>query len=403
MNYKDGQVENLDNNFPLLKENLFYLSCHTLDSPSFGKARVCRTLTDKWLNNEMSFAGLKFDACVPGLTDQELKQIPGHEAILESADKLEFEVLVRRGSSFIINPDEDRKWSSLATTSSQFEQLKNNHHSRYKDALASVVKVRGGDDAPAPIAAPAAPAAEDDEEADPQPGDLAKPRQFESIDELKASCKVMHEVQSEIAGVKILTCKDGQVILYSETARQLCKGQQLGGFGSGQYVPNADGMPGLPVIFEGGDKTKVQLEESSIRKDSTATPCMTFYQLLILVERTFKVNAHKVSYTEVERAADDSGRDTFCVKLTKPMLFKFVDDDREEGGEASAKKPKKALTGKSIFRTAVEAVNKSPYIQSVFRFRYEKVGQSLKLMKPYVVCSQNIKLDAKKPLEAYWF
>lgn len=209
MNYKDGQVENLDGNFPVLKDNLFYLSTHALDSSGFGKARVCRALTDKWLNNEMSFAGLKFDACVPGLSDQELKQIPGHEAILESADKLEFEVLVRRGCSFIINPDEDRKWSSLATTSSQFEQLKNNHHARYKDALASVVKVRGGDSASAPPAAtPAPPPVEDDEEADPQPGDLAKPRQFESIDELKASCKVVHEVQSDIAGVKILTCKD---------------------------------------------------------------------------------------------------------------------------------------------------------------------------------------------------
>lgn len=112
------------------------------------------------------------------------------------------------------------------------------------------------------------------------------------------------------------------------------------------------------------------------------------------------MNAHKVSYTEVERAADDSGRDTFKVKLTKSMIFKFLDDDREEGGEAPQKKNKKAVTGKSVFRYTMDALEKSTFIQCVFRFRYEKVGQSLKLMKPYVVLSQNVKLDAKKPVEA---
>ena len=35
------------------------------------------------------------------------------------------------------------------------------------------------------------------------------------------------------------------------------------------------------------------------------------------------------------------GRDTFRVKLTKPMVFKFLDDDRDEGGEAAAKKKRR--------------------------------------------------------------
>ena len=341
-NYRDGSVENLEK-FPVQKQNLFYISCHTLDSSDFGKARVCRMLTDKWLNNEMTYAGLKFDSSVPPLTEQELKQVPGHEAVLQSADKLEFEVLVRRGCSFVINPDEERKWSSLASTSEQFEQLKNTHHGRYKDALASVVKVQGGGSGSGgatsgptnPVQRPEV--VEDEDEPDRPPNaEDPKPRQFESMEEIKGN--LVHEVQSDIPGVKILTTKSGQVLLCSDTARQLSKGQQLGGFGMGQYIPNADGVQGLPLAYELGDKTKVQVEEASIRKDSTASPVMTLYQLLVLVERTFKVNAHKVSYTEVERMADDSGRDTFRVKLTKPMVFKFLDDDRDGGGRPQPRK-----------------------------------------------------------------
>lgn len=402
MNYNDGQVEHLDK-YPVEKSYLFYLSCHTLDPSDFGKARVCRALTDKWLNNEMTFAGLKFDAAVPEVTEQELKQIPGYEAVLQSADKLEFEVLVRRGASFIINPDEERKWSSLATTSEQFEQLKNNHQCRFKDALASVVKVGPSSPAAAPAAAAQAqPAVEDDDEGDQsQQQDGTKPRQFESLEELKGSTKVVHEVASDIPGVKILITETEQVILLSDTTRQLSKGQQLGGFGSGQYVPSASAVQGLALAYDSGDKTKVQVEESSIRRDATGTPVMTLYQLLVLVERTFKVTAHKISYTEVERAADDSGRDTFKVKLTKSMVFKFLDDDhRDGGGEAPAKKAKKNVTGKSVFRYSLDALEKSHVIQSVFRYRYEKIGQTLKLMKPYVVLCQNVKLEAKKPVEA---
>ena len=409
MNYNDGDVSNLDK-LPVGKSNLFYLSCHTLDSSDFGKARICRMLTDKWLNNEMSYAGLKFDTAVPEVTEAELKNIPGHEAVLESVDKLEFEVLVRRGSSFIINPDEERKWSSLSTTSDQFEQLKNNHHVRYKDVLASVAKFGGSRAAPSAATAQTAPPPVEDEEPEQQQQqqpegqqqDGAKPREFENIEAIKAETKIVYEVPSDIPGVKIITTEKGQVILLSETVRQLSKGQQLGGFGSGQYIPSADGIPHLPLTYDCGDKTKVQVEEGSIRRDSTATPVMTLYQLLVLVERTFKVNAHKISYTDVERTADDSGRDTFKVKLSKPMIFKFLDDDREEG-ENPSKKQKKAVNGKSVFRYTLDALKKSAFIQSVFRFRYEKIGQSLKLMKPYVVLSQNIKLDAKKPVEACYY
>lgn len=103
-----------------------------------------------------------------------------------------------------------------------------------------------------------------------------------------------------------------------------------------------------------------------------------------------KETAHKISYTGVERAADDSGRNTFKVKLTKSMVFKFLDDDRDGGGEAPAKRAKKNVTGKSVFRYSLDALAKSEFIQSVFRYRFKKIGQTLKLMKPYVVLCQNI-------------
>lgn len=373
-----GKIDNLTS-YPLPRENLYYLSCHTLDSSQFGKARVHREVTDQWLACELEHKGLRFNADAPDLTESELASIPGAQSVLSSIDSLKLEVLNRRGTSFVINGDEERKWSSLADTSSEFEELKKHHDSTFKDTLAYVVKIQNVDPRQTTATGGSATSAvgPPDAEDGNEEGAAAATEYLEygSMDECKA-------------------------ILYSETDRQLTRGVQVGGYGTGTYTPSTESSQGVELCYPDGDKTKVQLEESSVKKDSSNNPTMSLYQLLILIERQFKVATHKISYTEVERTADGSGRDTFSVKLSKNMMYKFVEDDRGETGESATKKTKKDMTGKGIFRFKHAAVQKSDTLSTAFRFRYEKIGQSLKLMKPYVILTKNLKLQAKKPLEA---
>ena len=54
--------------------NLYYLSLHTLDSPSgnhYAKSRVSRDLLDAWMAKKISFGGQKFDDEDITLTDQD--------------------------------------------------------------------------------------------------------------------------------------------------------------------------------------------------------------------------------------------------------------------------------------------------------------------------------------------
>ena len=398
-------MDNLDK-YPVPRDSLFYLSCHTLDRCQFGEARLCREVTDRWLSCELSFAGIKFNPNHPDLTEAEIGSIPGASAVLNSVDTLELDCLVRRGSSFIIHADEEKKWTSLSSTCEEFGALKKNHDIHFKDCLVNIISSPQASEpasaAPTGGASGISAAADEEEEEVAEDGDAQKYLQHESLEALEKTYKIVKSVASEIAGVKILRDEGGKTFLLSETSRQLCRGVQLGGYGTGQYAPVTaeSASEGIEFAFPEGDKTKVQVEESSIKKDSTANPTMTLYQLLILLERQFKLSAHKISYAEIARSADDSGRDAFTVKLTRPMMYKFVDDGRGESGEALTKKAKKGETAKAIFRFKNEAVEKSSAVRTAFRFRYEKVGQSLKLMKPYVILAKNLKLEAKKPLEA---
>lgn len=55
--------------------NLYYLSCHTLDSASgnsYAKSRVARDLLDTWLAKKISFDGRRFDDSEITLNDQDL-------------------------------------------------------------------------------------------------------------------------------------------------------------------------------------------------------------------------------------------------------------------------------------------------------------------------------------------
>jgi hypothetical protein len=57
---------------PLVSNNLYYLSVHTLDSHTYGEARIKREILDRWLNTSMSVGSIKFDSAVNELTDAEI-------------------------------------------------------------------------------------------------------------------------------------------------------------------------------------------------------------------------------------------------------------------------------------------------------------------------------------------
>ena len=203
---------------------------------------------------------------------------------------------------------------------------------------------------------------------------------MESLDALKAVEEIAYQVQSEVSGVQLLLTKSKQVWLVSlDKDKVLAKHCQLGGFGSGQYAKAAECGDGVPYKLEDKDKTPVQVDETSLRESAAtgSVATMTLYKLLVLTEREKSVTAHKVSYFNVSRKDDSSveaGCDAFNVEPTHEMKFKIL---QQEGSEK--------VNCKSFFARCVPAVSTSAHIRTVFRFRFERVGLSLKVQKPYVI------------------
>ena len=118
----------------------------------------------------------------------------------------------------------------------------------------------------------------------------------------------------------------------------------------------------------------------------------TLYKLLIACEREKQVTQHKLSYHKVTRLADgqvETGSDGFNVEATQEMKFRII----QQNAEAK-------VVCKNLFsRCTLQSIEESPFIQSLFRFRFERVGQSLKVQKPYVVSKIGISLVKGKPVQ----
>ena len=96
----------------------------------------------------------------------------------------------------------------------------------------------------------------------------------------------------------------------------------------------------------------------------------------------------RVSYMTVERLADDTleaGMDAFSLTITQDMKFKCVMGDK--------------ITCKIFCGKNPQSVKASQIIGTAFRFRFERVGMSLKAQKPYVICHSALTLQKGKPLK----
>ena len=92
-------------------------------------------------------------------------------------------------------------------------------------------------------------------------------------------------------------------------------------------MPDAAPEKGVPVQWPEGDRTPVQIDQSSIdaNASSTSVETMTLYKYLVVLERVKRVSTYLVSYATVERLTADSS-DTFKVVPKDLHKYKPVPD-----------------------------------------------------------------------------
>ena len=357
--------------------NLFYQSIWFLNKDQFGAARLTREVVDHWLAGKLEFAGQKIGLNPPELSPDEVASVPGGTACANSLDTVSFEVLERSGGKMLIKSDENKLWLSQGgTITEDYKAL----HAKHMELIGSGIDVVESPQAPAETGGGG--------EGETTAGPTSPPcEEKESLEKLQESPGVEVKVASEISGVDLVLAKDSSLWLVASTDKVVAKNSQLGGFGTGQYVP-AEEEQGLDFLLPLGDKSLVQLDESSWKTDGSGTSVVTFYKLLVMCERDKNITDHKVSYMTVSRKAQtnlEQGMDGFDIQYKNKMRFKCLPQDR--------------LTWKNIFSKVVSQAAGYQQILPVFRFRFERIGGTLKLQKPHMITKNSLQLKANKPLK----
>lgn len=214
--------------------------------------------------------------------------------------------------------------------------------------------------------------------------------QMESLAKLESEVGVEHRAPSEIASVELLRGKDGSLWLLSSQNKSVGKHQLLGGFGTGQWLTASEcADPGVPFTVAEGDKTIIQLDESSFGAEGAqGVSTLTIYKLLLRAETEKQIVQHKLSFLKVERKqAVEAGQDGFEITLRQSMVFKCVKDPR--AGETER------ISCKNFFSKFVGALPSS--VLAAVRYRFERVGQNFKVQRPYVITGRAVSLEKDKP------
>eukprot|EP00913_Durusdinium_trenchii_P005709 g5327.t1 len=225
-------------------KNLHYLSVWWLNNQSFGAARLMREITDAWIAQKWEIGGIRFSNDPPELSQIELDAIPGAKGALGSLDGVAWEVLERNGDQMVIRKDEDRYWSMQdGSIGDTFKGLKEKHNELIGRTNVTATSSAG--------AAPASATASTEAEGS---GDGGQPTPASAVMvESIAKLEEMHGIEtrsaSEVANTELLMCKDGSLWLVATQGDKLvAKHTVLGGFGTGQWVPEAD-APDTSVSF----------------------------------------------------------------------------------------------------------------------------------------------------------
>ncbi|CAK9052607.1 unnamed protein product [Durusdinium trenchii] len=377
--------------------DLHYLSAHTLESKSgiaYAKTRVYRELLDAWLSKRIVFQGKRFDDTDIALTDKELAEIP-HAQCIKSADALELEACVRQGTKIAIHPDQVKQWtSSGAALEAEFKKLEANHIEKYQNCLASVITAQAQSSSSLPTAAGAVVAADDENnEDDPPPASPAPVTQdseFASLEKLRESDAVEVKCASEVAGVDLIKTASGKIWLLSEKDRVVPRFSQIGGYGTGKYVPTSEAGDGVALEWPEKDKTLVQVDQSSVTPESNQIQVMSLYRFLVQLERTKKLSVYQLSYSECTRKPTNTASgnsDGFEITLKDAQKYKSL-----AGAD-------RTVTAKSFFAAIMAKVDQSAFIGKIFRWRFERVHAVCKVQKPYVILRSALQLKAGRPFQ----
>eukprot|EP00913_Durusdinium_trenchii_P028042 g26291.t1 len=234
---------------------------------------------------------------------------------MSSLDTLQFEVLERVGGKMVIKSDEHRFWTTQGgSITEDYQSLREKH--------LALIGSAGADAATRQVVE----ASEEQEQPEPLPS-TSENEEKESLAKLEESPGLELKVASEISGVDLILGKDKSLWLYSSSAdKMIGKHVQIGGFGTGQYVP-AEGEEGLEFKLPQGDKTLIQLDETSWKQDGSGTSVISLFKLLLMCENEKNITDHKISYLNVKRKDDanlESGMDGFEVSYKNHMRFKCV-------------------------------------------------------------------------------
>ena len=143
------------------------------------------------------------------------------------------------------------------------------------------------------------------------------------------------------------------------------------------------------------DRSLVQIDDSTIRQDASSISTMSLYKLLITLEKTKRITEHRLSYIEVKRKQEtEEDLDGFNGVVRSQQKFKML---RNPSGREE--KP----SGKNIFGRCVEAVEASPFVLVVFRWRFEKGrSQSQGAEGRMWLTKTALQLTKDKPLEVHF-
>lgn len=357
-------------------DSLFYHSVSWITSELFGHARLTREVTDAYVQRKFEHAGIGFSTTPPELSDAEISAIPGAAAALGRLDSMKFEVLERNGASMQIKSDEHKYWSmqggDIAAT---YAELRENHNQ-----LANAASGQGQASEPA-----------ESEKALPKDRDGAETAstvvEMESLAKLEESIGVEVKVASEVSNVELILDKENAVWAMASQEKVVGKHVVIGGYGTGQWVQESDASPGLAMNIADGDKTIVQLDESTFNDQAQGVQTSSLFKLLLRAEQQKGVVEHKVSFLRVARKENlEAGSDSFDVSIKTPMKFKTMGN-----GDA--------VKCKNFFSKALTATEGTDKILQVFRYRWEKVGQSFKVQRPYVIMAKALTLSKDKPVK----
>ena len=357
---------------------LFYQSVWFLNKDQYGAARLAREVVDRWLQGKLEVGGQRINLDPPGLTNDEIATVPGGSASLSNLDSVQFEILERSGGKMVIRADEHKCWSSQGgAITEEYNEIRSHHQQTYGSGVESTSSEVVAAETEAAQSEPTTGSA----------ADTSATEEKESLAKLQESSGVDLKCASEVTGVELILAKDSSLWLLATSDKLINKHAQLGGFGTGQYVP-AEGEEGIEFKLPNGDKSLIQLDESSWKPDGQGTTVISLYKLLVMCENEKNVTDHKVSYLSVTRKADqnlEGGLDGFEITYKNKMRFKCLPQDR--------------LSGKNFFAKLVGKATQFEQIMPVFRFRYERVGATLKLQKVHMISKGSIQLKAGKPLK----